>query len=100
MGSSKLVNPERKYLSRHHCIGPAWFRELSAKVVRFAALMLLLTLPARAALKPGETAEAMRVLKTNCFSCHSEQKKKGGLVMSSREAIRVTFFFGKPRFHR
>ena len=49
--------------------------------------MLLLTQPTRAALKPGETAEAMRVLKTNCFSCHSEQKKKGGLVMTSRDAL-------------
>ena len=55
-------------------------------LARLVAL-LLLTLPARAALKPGETVEAMRVLKTNCFSCHNDQKKKGGLVMTSREAL-------------
>ena len=29
----------------------------------------------------------MRVLKTNCFSCHNEQKKKGGLVMITRESL-------------
>ncbi|MGI8601562.1 MAG: DUF1553 domain-containing protein [Verrucomicrobiales bacterium] len=31
--------------------------------------------------------EAMRLLKKNCFSCHNEEKKKGGLVMTSREAL-------------
>jgi hypothetical protein len=55
--------------------------------VRFVALMIPFALPAHAALKPNETADAMRVLKANCFSCHSEQKKKGGLVMISREAL-------------
>ncbi|MEO6788718.1 MAG: c-type cytochrome domain-containing protein, partial [Chthoniobacteraceae bacterium] len=55
--------------------------------MRLVAVLMLLALPARAALKPRETAEAMRVLKTNCFSCHGEQKKKGGLVMTSREAL-------------
>ncbi len=29
----------------------------------------------------------MRLLKSNCFSCHNEEKKKGGLVMTSREAL-------------
>lgn len=33
------------------------------------------------------TPEAMRLLKSNCFSCHNDQKKKGGLVMTSREAM-------------
>src|SRR3954468_17576694 len=33
------------------------------------------------------TAEAMHLLKSNCFSCHNDQKKKGGLVMTSREAL-------------
>ena len=32
-------------------------------------------------------AEAMRLLKNNCFSCHNDQKKKGGLVMTSRDAL-------------
>lgn len=29
----------------------------------------------------------MRLLKTNCFSCHNSEKKKGGLVMTSRELL-------------
>ncbi len=45
----------------------------------------MLTLPARGA--PADTAAAMRLLKSNCFSCHNDQKKKGGLVMTSREAL-------------
>ena len=32
-------------------------------------------------------AEAMRLLKSNCFSCHNGVKKKGGLTMTSREAL-------------
>lgn len=31
--------------------------------------------------------EAMRVLRTECFSCHNEKKKKGGLVLTTREAL-------------
>jgi len=29
----------------------------------------------------------MRLLKSKCFSCHNEEKQKGGLVMTSREAL-------------
>ena len=50
----------------------------------FLALVLCMATALRAAPTP---AEAMRLLKTNCFSCHNEQKKKGGLVMTSREAL-------------
>ena len=75
-GSTRLVNP-----APHFPTSPF------ASLMRIAALMLLITLPARAELSPGETAEAMRVLKSNCFSCHNDQKKKGGLVMTSREAL-------------
>src|SRR5262245_9803293 len=52
-----------------------------------AGLALALGLPAQGAPEAGETAEAMRLLKTNCFSCHNSEKKKGGLEMTSREAI-------------
>src|SRR5262245_493162 len=31
--------------------------------------------------------EAMRVLKAECFACHNEEKKKGGLVLTSRESL-------------
>lgn len=30
---------------------------------------------------------AMQLLKAECFSCHNEKKKKGGLVLTSREAL-------------
>jgi WD40 repeat protein len=43
--------------------------------------------PVRAESAASDTLAAMRLLKTNCFSCHNEEKKKGGLVMTSREAI-------------
>src|SRR5437870_2431488 len=47
------------------------------------ALFVLAVLMARA----DDTAPALRLLKSNCFTCHSEQKHKGGLVMTSREAL-------------
>jgi len=31
--------------------------------------------------------KAMEVLKTECFACHNEEKKKGRLVLTSREAL-------------
>jgi WD40 repeat protein len=44
-------------------------------------------LPAHAAPDQATTSEAMHLLKSNCFSCHNGVKKKGGLVMTSREAL-------------
>jgi mono/diheme cytochrome c family protein len=37
----------------------------------------------------GEAASivAMRLLKAECFSCHNQEKKKGGLVLTSRERL-------------
>lgn len=35
----------------------------------------------------ANTREAMLVLKAECFSCHNEKKKKGGLVLTSRDAL-------------
>ena len=41
-----------------------------------------------AALPSAETARAaMRLLKTECLACHNQEKKKGGLVLASREAL-------------
>ena len=31
--------------------------------------------------------EAMRLLRANCVSCHNDEKQKGGLVLTSREAM-------------
>ncbi|MDB6172902.1 MAG: hypothetical protein JWL59_2213 [Chthoniobacteraceae bacterium] len=37
---------------------------------------------------PGaDSATSMRLLKTHCFSCHNAEKKKGGLMMITREAL-------------
>ena len=33
------------------------------------------------------TPEAMVLLKANCFFCHNPDKEKGGLDLTSREAI-------------
>jgi WD40 repeat protein len=41
----------------------------------------------RAGAEPGDATGALRLLKTKCFSCHNEQKRKGGLVMTSREML-------------
>ncbi|MEA3207077.1 MAG: Planctomycete cytochrome [Chthoniobacter sp.] len=51
------------------------------------ALAIALALLAQAPLHSAPPADAMRLLKSNCFSCHNDQKKKGGLVMTSREAL-------------
>jgi len=40
-----------------------------------------------AAPRLSNAAEAMALLKANCFSCHNPEKKKGDLVMTSREAL-------------
>ncbi len=45
-------------------------------------ITLLLVTPLRAG-----TPEAMVLLKSNCFSCHNSEKEKGGLDLTSREAI-------------
>src|SRR5258706_9022254 len=33
----------------------------------------------------GSTAQAMSVLRMNCLNCHNDEKKKGGLRLTSRE---------------
>jgi WD40 repeat protein len=53
----------------------------------FFALLVASSISARAAAAPSAVAEPMRILKSNCFACHNDQKKKGGLVMTSRVAL-------------
>ena len=48
------------------------------------ALLLALAAAARAA---PDVSGAMRVLRANCLSCHSQSKHKGGLSLHSREAL-------------
>ena len=56
---------------------------------RFIAILLSLVVGGRSVLadEAANSWAAMRVLKTQCFGCHSEKKRKGGLVMTSREAL-------------
>lgn len=35
----------------------------------------------------GVAHEALTTLKAECFACHNEEKKKGGLILTSREAL-------------
>jgi WD40 repeat protein len=43
--------------------------------------------PSARAADSSPTPDAMRLLKSNCFSCHNDQKKKGGFVITSRESL-------------
>src|SRR5207302_3776265 len=35
----------------------------------------------------GGSRKAMELLKAECFGCHNEEKKKGGLILTSRELL-------------
>src|SRR3954453_10252668 len=60
----------------------------SSRLIALAAIVVAVLLPpARGETAAGTPAEAMRLLKRNCFSCHNDEKKKGGLVMTSREKL-------------
>jgi mono/diheme cytochrome c family protein len=50
-------------------------------------LALLLAARTRAADDAKNTVEAMRLLKSNCFSCHNDEKKKGGLQLTTRDGL-------------
>ncbi len=68
-----------------------WLRSL-AQVSCLAACLFASTAfaaapKAAAPAKSNPTAEAMGVLKANCLSCHNEKKKKGGLMLTSRESL-------------
>ena len=57
-----------------------------SNILTVLAMVFLFGRSTRAA-EPTSPAEAMRLLKSNCFSCHNDEKKKGGLVMTSRETL-------------
>src|SRR3989440_7535102 len=51
-----------------------------------AFLLAALTAPAQAAKPdPGQTLRAMGLLKDNCLACHNPEKKKGKLILTTRE---------------
>jgi len=56
---------------------------LLALFVCLAALCSLSAAPA----KDSASRDAMRLLKAECFICHNQEKKKGGLVLTSRERL-------------
>ena len=61
------------------------YRRLHAQFLLMAVLAAVSVASAAEAVHPAR--EAMLVLKGECFSCHNERKRKGGLVLTSREAL-------------
>jgi WD40 repeat protein len=60
------------------------------RALRSSAVLLSLSALAVRGQTPAPsviTRDAMQLLKAECFSCHNEKKQKGGLVMTSREAL-------------
>src|SRR5262245_467928 len=58
--------------------------------VSLAAGHSLATSPSAERRKPPgrDTArQAIQILKAECFACHNEEKKKGGLVLTSRQFL-------------
>ena len=53
--------------------------------LHFIAIAMV-TVAAAGSLRAG-TPEAMSLLKANCFACHNDEKKKGGLVLTTRQAM-------------
>ena len=53
----------------------------------FCILLALAAMRATAAAPEKMTREAMQLLKAECVSCHNPEKKKGGLILTSREAL-------------
>ena len=68
-------------------MAPHWPKLISRRAAQTFAVATLSVLSAQAATEVDHTSEAMRLLKKNCVSCHNEEKKKGGLAMTSREAL-------------
>ncbi|HMC28300.1 MAG TPA: c-type cytochrome domain-containing protein, partial [Verrucomicrobiae bacterium] len=51
--------------------------------------LVVLVYPALRAAEPERrpAPQAMVILKANCFGCHNEEKKKGGLVLTARKGL-------------
>jgi len=67
-----------------HC-APPWVRVLH--VLLWAGLAVRLALPGAASGAAADPSRALRLLQQECFACHGEEKKKGGLLMTSRDAL-------------
>ncbi len=72
----------------------------------FLGLAAAAVLPAQAGQENQDPALAMRLLKTNCLSCHNEEKRKGGLALTTRDLMMkggeegVVVVEGKPEESR
>src|SRR3954453_10458427 len=53
----------------------------------FCVLLALAAMRATAAAPEKMTREAMQLLKAECVSCHNPEKKKGGLILTTRDAL-------------
>jgi hypothetical protein len=82
-------------LRRSHCravhfpnsdTAPKPYRALKLRIA--IALVLALRVSTSVAGSDSEhSAMAMRLIRANCLSCHNEEKSKGGLKLTSREAM-------------
>ena len=84
--------PMRSRRHRRH-VAFRCFSLLSIGVVLLAGQALFgaaskpVPMPVAELATPALAREAMLLLKGECFSCHNEKKKKGGLVLTSRELL-------------
>jgi mono/diheme cytochrome c family protein len=53
----------------------------------FGCALVMSSLPAKAGDKSSLAADAMRLVHNNCLSCHNAEKHKGGLQLTTREAL-------------
>jgi WD40 repeat protein/mono/diheme cytochrome c family protein len=60
---------------------------ISTRVAPALAWMVLFAPLLHLNAESADAGVAMRLLKKNCLSCHNEEKKKGGLLMTTREAL-------------
>ncbi len=60
---------------------------VAADVRRHSLLLLVLLLPFLPLQAATPTPHPLQILANECFPCHREDKAKGGLVLTSREAI-------------
>src|SRR5215813_13917327 len=53
----------------------------------FCLVLCLIPFSASSASPDATTRAAMRLLKTECLTCHNQEKKKGGLILTARNRV-------------
>src|SRR2546426_8925109 len=81
-------------VSTNHPVNASLRRAVCVALVSASIVVTwALRLAAQKAAEPRQTphnsiaSEAVRVLRAECFACHNEEKKKGGLVLTSRKSL-------------